>query len=102
MERSNKIPVVLRDEYTMYLELFDNLLWFHTDVHKWTVKVKKRFEKDLMDLERLVGVSLVALIREDDERLRRFAKMVKWREKGQVMLLDGSLAFIYASERKGE
>lgn len=102
MERSSKVPVVLRDEYTMYLELFDNLLWFHTDVHKWTVEVKKRFESDLKDLERLVGIALVALIRDDDVRLKKFAKKVKWQEKGQIMLLDGSVAFIYASSRKGE
>lgn len=102
MERSNKVPVVLRDEYTMYLELFDNLLWFHADVHKWTVEIKKRFESDLRDLERLVGIALVALIRDDDVRLKKFAKMVNWQEKGQVMLLDGSVAFIYASARKGE
>ena len=42
-----KVPVVLRDDYTMYLELHEAALWFHTDVHKWSQEVKKDFIKDL-------------------------------------------------------
>lgn len=102
MERSSKVPVVLRDEYTMYLELFDNLLWFHTDVHKWTVEVKKRFESDLECLQGLVGLALVAMIPDVDKRLGKFARSIGFREKGQVMLLDGSQAFVYVLVRKGE
>ena len=102
MERSSKVPVVLRDEYTMYLELFDNLLWFHTDVNKWTIGVKKRFEKDLDCLSKLVGIALAALIRDDDNKLGKFAKSIGFQVKKEVVLLDGSKAFVYALERKGE
>lgn len=102
MERSNKVPVVLRDEYTMYLELFDNLLWFHADVHRWSIEVKKRFEKDLSCLSDLVGMALAALIRDDDNKLGKFARSIGFQVKKEVVLLDGSKAFIYALERKGE
>lgn len=102
MERSNKVPVVLRDEYTMYLELFDNLLWFHVDVHKWSIEVKKRFEKDLSCLSDLVGIALVGLVREDDKKLGKFGRLIGFQMRKEVVLLDGSKAFIYALERKGE
>ena len=102
MERSSKVPVVLRDEYTMYLELFDNLLWFHTDVNRWTIGVKKRFEKDLDCLLDLVGMALAALIRDDDNKLGKFARSIGFQVKKEVVLLDGSKAFVYALERKGE
>ena len=83
----------------MYLELFDNHLWFHTDIAKWTPDVKKRFVKDLSKLEDLVGVTLMALITEDNHKLAKFAKTVNWKAKGQIMLNDGSQGFIYASKR---
>lgn len=102
MERSNKIPVVIRDEYTMYLELFDNLLWFHTDVHKWSAEVKKRFKRDLDCLSDLVGIALVGLVRDGDEKLGKFGKSIGFEMKKEVLLLDGSKAFVYALGRKGE
>lgn len=94
-----KVPVVLRDDYIMYLELFDNHLWLHTDIAKWTADVKKRYIKDLSRLEDLVGVPIMALIKEDNHKLTKFAKTVNWKAKGQIMLNDGSKGFIYASKR---
>ena len=99
MVLSNKVPVVLRDDYIMYLELFNNTLWFHTDIVKWTGEVKKRYKEDLSKLEDLVSVPLMALITEDNHKLAKFAKTFNWQSKGQIMLKDGSKGFIYASKR---
>jgi hypothetical protein len=57
-----KVPVVLRDDYTMYLELHDAALWFHTDVHKWSQEVKKKYLEDLNLLQYLTNVPLLALV----------------------------------------
>jgi len=94
-----KVPVVIRGEYVMYLEFFDNHLWFHTDILKWTADVKKRYIEDLSKLEDLVSVPLMALIKEDNQKLAKFAKTFNWQSKGQIMLNDGSKGFIYASKR---
>lgn len=83
----------------MYLELFNNCLWFHTDIFKWSAGIKKRYKKDLSKLEDLVNVPLVALIKEDNHKLAKFAKTFNWQLKGQLMLNDGSKGFIYASKR---
>jgi len=69
-----KIPVVLRDDYTMYLELYEGMLWFHTDVRRWTNKIKKDFIKDLNTLQTLVNVPLVAMI--DNIELAKFAELI--------------------------
>jgi hypothetical protein len=95
----SKVPVVIRDDYVMYLEFFDNYLWFHTDILKWTADVKKRYKEDLSKLEDLVSVPLMALIKEDNHKLTKFAKTFNWQSKGQIMLNDGSKGFIYASVR---
>ena len=73
-----KIPVVNREHYTMYLELHAGMLWFHTDVHKWTATVKTKYIKDLDLLQQLVAVPLVALVNRDDVKLAKFGKSTGW------------------------
>jgi hypothetical protein len=41
----------------------------------------------------------MALIKEDNHKLTKFAKTFNWQSKGQIMLNDGSKGFIYASKR---
>ena len=93
-----KVPVCIREDYIFYLELFDNLLWFHIDIKRWSAGVKKNCQKDFSSIDGLIGKSIYALIREDDIKLARFAKSFGWSEKCQINLLDGSKAFIYTSK----
>lgn len=93
-----KVPVCIRDEYIFYIELFDDLLWFHIDIKKWSHGIKKNCQKDFSILENLIGRPIFALIRKDDIKLARFAKSFGWSEKCQIDLLDGSKAFIYAAK----
>ena len=88
----------IRKDYTMYLEFFDNNLWFHIDVRKFTPQVKHDCDKDFSCIADLVGVPVLALIREDDIKLKKFAECFGWTEKCQINLLDGSRAYIYASK----
>lgn len=93
-----KVPVCIREDYIFYLEVFDNLLWFHIDIKRWSAKVKKNCQKDFSVIDDLIGKPIFALIREDDIKLARFAKSFGWSEKCQIDLLDGSKAFIYTSK----
>lgn len=95
---SVKVPVCIREDYIFYLEVFDNLLWFHIDIKRWSAKVKKNCQKDFSVIDDLIGKPIFALIREDDIKLARFAKSFGWSEKCQIDLLDGSKAFIYTSK----
>ena len=80
-----KVPVVNRVDYTMYLELYEGMLWFHTDVHKWTSTVKTKYLKDLDLLQDLVGVPLVALVNIDNIKLAKFGKSTGWSKFSKVM-----------------
>lgn len=71
-----KTPVVIRDEYVMYLELFDNLLWFYTDVFKWTSSVNRRFLQDMRTLVGLIGMPLLSLIEVANKKLTKFAEVI--------------------------
>lgn len=91
-----KTPVVNRDDYTMYLESFAGMLWFHTDVRKWSSKVKTKYIEDLNLLQYLVNVPLVAMIEEDNKKLAKFATLIGFNEMDKMILNNGKVGLVYA------
>ena len=97
MELTNlKVPVVNKQDYTMYLENFAGMLWFHTDVHKWSSEVKARYLEDLNLLQYLVDVPLVALVEEDNIKLAKFGKVTGWSVIDKMNLNNGKVGYVYA------
>lgn len=64
------------------------MLWFHTDVFKWTPEVKKEYLKDLDVLQNLVTVPLVALVEETDKKLAKFGLSTGWTKFNKLTLND--------------
>lgn len=90
-----KTPIVIRNEYVMYLEFFDNLLWFHTDVFKWTSGVKRRFLQDMRTLVGLIGMPLLSLIEATNKKLAKFAEVIGMSREQMITTSTGERAFIY-------
>lgn len=90
-----KIPVVNRVDYTMYLENFAGMLWFHTDVRKWSNKIKTKYLEDLNLLQYLVNVPIVALVEEDNTKLAKFGEVTGWKVVEQMNLNNGKVGFVY-------
>ena len=80
-----KVPVVLRDDYTMSLELFEGMLWFHSDVYRWTSEVKTKYLEDLNLLQYLVNIPLVALVAETNTKLAKFGGVTGWKKIDKVV-----------------
>lgn len=91
-----KVPVVIRYDYTMYLEKYADMLWFHTDVRNWSSKVKTRYLEDLNLLQYLVDVPLVAMVEEDNKKLAKFGKVTGWKEIDSMILNNGKVGKIYS------
>lgn len=91
-----KVPVVIREDYTMLLELHDNLLWFHTDVRKWTPAVKTKYLEDLNLLQHLVSVPLVAMVNKKDTKLAKFAKKIGFKYQQPFLGQDKQMYHIYS------
>jgi len=91
-----KVPVVLRDDYIMYLEFFEGMLWFHTDVHKWTAKIKKQYIVELNKLQLELSPFIAALIREDNKKLEKFAKSIGFEYETTIKGLDNMNHHIYS------
>jgi len=85
----------MKDNYIMYFEFFNNLMWFHTDVFKWSAKVKREFLKDLQIVRGLINIPLLAFIEEENVKLNRFAKTIGMEKMQEVVSKDGAVAYIY-------
>ena len=91
-----KTPVVVRKQYVMYLEFFNDYLWFHTDIHKWTSKIKREFIEDLKTLQSLLPIPIIALVKDNDTKLAKFGTTLGWTKGNTIMLNNGSTAHIYS------
>ena len=85
----------------MYLEFYQDLLWFHSDVHKWSNEVKKNYLKDLDTLQDLVEVPLVALVEEDNYKLMKFGKITGWTVMNKLNLNNGKVGLVYTRSKNG-
>jgi hypothetical protein len=94
-----KVPVVLRDDYTMYLEFFEGMLWFHTDVHKWTPEVKAKYLEDLNILQYLVNSPLLAMINKRDKKLTKFTKVIGFKYEQPFLGNDKQMYDIYSRSK---
>lgn len=96
MALSYKIPILERPEYTMYLETYEKYDWFHTDVMKWTAQIKKKYIEDLNKLQEELSPFIVALIREDNTKLVKFAKSINFKYETTIKGLDNMNHHIYS------
>jgi hypothetical protein len=94
-----KVPVVIRDDYTMFLEFFDGVLWFHTDVHKWTAEVKVKYLEDLNILQYLTNCPLVAMVNQRDKKLSKFSKVIGFKYEQPFLGNDKQMYDIYSRSK---
>jgi hypothetical protein len=93
---SFKVPVILREDYTVFLELHDHFLWFHSDVRKWTPEVKVNYLEDLNLLQHLVSIPLVALVEKENTKLAKFVKKIGFEFKQPLLGQDNKMYHIYS------
>lgn len=96
MAEHTKVPVVIRDNYIMYLELYQNFLWFHTDVFKWTSDIKKQYLDNLNTLQQLCNTKLLALLEITDKKLEKFAQSIGFEFEKSFLGGDGQMYHIYS------
>ena len=90
-----KVPVVNRKEYTIYLEYFNEMYWLHTDVFKWSAKIKKKYLKELDTLQRLLNTTLYGLVEEWNIKLGKFGETIGFTYLRDLQGNDGNLYRIY-------
>ena len=83
----------------MYLEFFEGMLWFHTDVHKWTAAVKVKYLEDLNILQYLVNSPLLAMINKRDKKLTKFTKVIGFKYEQPFLGNDKQMYDIYSRSK---
>lgn len=85
----------MKDNYIMYFEFFNNLMWFHTDVFKWSARIKRDYLRDLQIVRGLINIPLLAFVEEENVKLNKFAKSIGMKQMQEVVSKDGAVAHIY-------
>jgi hypothetical protein len=88
-----KTPVVLRDDFVIYIEWFNNLVFLHTDVYRWTPEIKKNFIRELNILQSLLNLPLYGLV--DNDKLGKFGQSIGFTYGEDVIGNDGNSYQIY-------
>ncbi len=88
-----KIPIVLQEHYIIYIEWFNNLVFIHTDVFKWTAEIKKHYIRDLNQLQSLLNLPIYGLV--DNDKLGKFGESIGFKFGDYAVGKDGNTYKIY-------
>jgi len=83
----------------MYLEFFEGMLWFHTDVRKWTSEIKVKYVEDLNILQYLINSPLVAMVNQRDKKLSKFSKVIGFKYEQPFLGNDKQMYDIYSRSK---
>lgn len=72
-EHGVKVPMMIRDEYVIYIEKAYGVHWIHCDVKKWGKGVFKALLRDLNKVQLFIGETIFALF--VDDKQEKFMRM---------------------------
>jgi hypothetical protein len=90
-----KIPIVNREYYIIYLEWFADMYWLHTDVFKWSNEIKKKYLKELNQLQRMIDSPLYGAVEDWNTKLSKFGEKIGFSYLKDLNGNDGVLYKIY-------
>jgi hypothetical protein len=90
-----KIPVITTNDYIIYTEDVNGLLFVHMDVLKWTKSIKKEFSKDWNDWARKQNQDIYAMPFIDDEKMSKWTSMIGFKVIENHKCLDGITRKLY-------
>lgn len=90
-----KTPVVYNNNYIVYLELFDNHTFIHCDCFCWNKQVKLSLQKDVDTLVKLHNKVILALHDVEDDKHRKFLKLMKFEYHSDISCTDGKIRQIF-------
>lgn len=73
-----KTPVVIRDDYIVYLENYQGTSFIHCDCFDWCKTIKINLIKDIDTLINLHGSPIYAFHNIEDYKHRKFLKIMKF------------------------
>jgi len=97
----NKVPVVNREDYTIWLENYRNIATFiHADVYKYNKTVRQDFGEDLEILANLHKYPLYVLAHKDNKKLKKFMSIYGLVLDHKPLCDDGVEREVYRLDRR--
>jgi hypothetical protein len=90
-----KIPIVIRQDYILYLEYFNDLFFLHTDVYRWSSKVKKHYLRELNQLQNLLNTDIYGVVEDWNNKLGKFGEKIGFKYLKDLQGNDGNLYKVY-------
>jgi hypothetical protein len=90
-----KIPIVIRQDYILYLEYFNNLFFLHTDVYRWSSEVKKHYLRELNQLQNLLNTDIYGVVEDWNNKLGKFGEKIGFKYLKDLQGNDGNLYKVY-------
>ena len=90
-----KVPVIEDDSFTLYLEVYEGLLYIHCDVRKWAKSTKKKMKVALDSLLKKYKQPIYAPHTDNDNKHRKFLDMYGFKYVGIIKDFDGDNRTIF-------
>jgi hypothetical protein len=95
------VDVIVRPDYAVRYEQFDDLTFVHVDVHRWGSRIAREFRADIDAAHRLLGRPVYALERPEAPNQRHFLKLHGFEPCGRVRDAQGREVEIFGRSING-
>jgi hypothetical protein len=90
-----KTPVVYNQHYVVYFDYFEGQTFIHCDCARWNKQVKTELQKDVDTLMSLHKKQILAIHDIEDNKHRKFLKLMKFEYHSDVVCTDGKTRQIF-------
>lgn len=84
-----KTPVIVHDDYTVYLEYSFNVTFIHCDCNRWSKTIKKELKADLDKLVEIHRKPIFAIHELNDNKHLKFINMMDFQYHSDFIGDDG-------------
>lgn len=96
-----KQPVIVTDDYILYLEFAFKSTFIHCDCFKWNKTVKKNLLEDLQKLSQLRTEPLFAIHEIDDKKHLKFITMLGFKHFMDFIGADNKMRQLFVRNQNG-
>lgn len=97
-----KTPVIVSDDYTVYVEPVQSYIFIHMDVHRWSKTIKNKFMKEWTAWVTKQDQPLYAMPFIDDEKMVKWSKICGFKLLENHLCTDGIMRKLYVFDRTAE
>lgn len=92
---ATRIPVIIRPDYVVSFERYNDMTWIHCHVNKWTSHVRRHLSQDFESLVYLHDDPIYAIHENGDTKHEKFLALFKFQYLQPVLGQDNIERHVY-------